>query len=1223
MDESRSLTYSINVRADTAQAESNIRNLISGAGNLEHEADSIGSAFRKSFLVGIDSGSSFGSAIRSGVGGALDFARDKADEFKDNVVQGADRIKNGFAHPIDTIKNGLGNALTGAKEKFINMARGAEEAADGADDVGDAAADAEKDVKDLGDAADSSGGKLDKFAGIAKGLVAALGAATIAVGAFAGAAVNTGMEFDGSMSQVAATMGYSVEELNTAGSEANETYNELRNFAMEMGASTAFSATQAADALNYMALAGYDADTSMTMLPNVLNLAAAGGMELATASDMVTDAQSALGLTLDETADMVDKMAKASSKSNTSVAQLGDAILTVGGTAKNLAGGTTELSTALGILADNGVKGAEGGTALRNIILSLSAPTDKAAAALKDLGVEVYDAEGNLRPLNETFEDMNAALGKMTQGEQTQALNEIFNKVDLKSVNALLANTVSGLDNVGAALESSGVDWSKYKDKAWASVDGMSEGLIEDIKYNLGELGTSAEELQEYLQFEYGLDAEDAMAVVKSMGSRWDELTGYINDAEGAAEDMANTQLDNLAGDITLFQSALEGAQIVLSDQLTPTLRQFTQFGTEAITTLSDAFQEGGLSGAMGALGTILSDAVGMVIDMLPTMIDAGMQLLGALGQGLLDNLPTLIGAASQIIVTLASGIGTAMPELIPSVVETLLLVVSTLLENMPLILDAGMQLIGGLSEGIMNAIPLLVEQLPELILQIVGFLSENLPTILDQGSQMILSLGMGIINALPELVAQLPAIISSIVGFITESTPQIIETGVNLIVQLGVGLIQAIPSLVAQLPQIIAAIVGGFAEVPGMMLDIGKNIVEGVWNGISQMGSWIKDKVTGFFGGIVDGVKGLLGIHSPSTVFAGIGDNMALGLGNGFGDTMKTVSKDIENAIPTDFGLPKEIDLPSVNAPETDLKGAGPRSGDNGNGPEPKPDTGNFPTPGTPGTFYDVNPVVEGFDLPSAGSGVTYKVSPIVENANALPVADTTYNVSPVFDEANAPAVANVSYGVNPEIAEANIPSLPDMSYDVRPLVEEANIPAISGMTYGVKPEFETANAPGLEDSFYGVRPLVEDADLPRLADSFYNVKPLVEDYTLTNEADAATYKVSPIIEDIKAPQVSDAFYNVNPVVGDFNPPDLAASADYGTVGPAKAGADYGVSEGNAPGGAPAFAPVINITVEGGATEQATENLREAMYDTVKELYEEFRQQELEHTALKEQYAF
>lgn len=375
---------------------------------------------------------------------------------------------------------------------------------------------AEKSVHGLADTLKSS------ITAAAKAAAVAIGAATAAIGAFAKASVETGMQFDSAMSQVAATMGKSVDEIG-----------DLRDFAMEMGANTAFSATQAADALNYMALAGYDAEQSMQALPNVLNLAAAGGIDLAAASDMVTDAQSALGLSMEQSAVLVDQMAMASSKSNTSVAQLGDAILTVGGTAKNLAGGTTELSAALGILADNGIKGAEGGTALRNIILSLSAPTDTAAKAMKSLGVEVFDAEGNMRPLNDTFSDFSAALSSMTQGEQTQVLSEIFNKVDLKSVNALLANT----------------------------------------------------------------------------GERFDELTGYIDNAAGAAEKMANTQLDNLAGDITLFKSALEGAQIILSDQLAPSLREFVQFGSEGISKIASAFQEDGLSGAMEAFGTVLSGA--------------------------------------------------------------------------------------------------------------------------------------------------------------------------------------------------------------------------------------------------------------------------------------------------------------------------------------------------------------------------------------------------------------------------------------------------------------------------------------------------------------------------------------------------------------------------------------------------------------------------------------
>lgn len=946
----------IKIDADTSEAERNIRDLTDDIGDLSDDASSIGSAFRKSFLAGVDSGNTFASSLRSGVGGALTYAGDKVTEFKDNVVtrmkgvkddfvNSAKSIGQGFAHPIETIKTGLGGAIDNAKNKFIGFVRGADDAADAADDVGDAAAGAKPDVEGLGDAAEKSGSKFEKLGDILKGIgkaaVVGVTAATVAVGGFAAASVNTGMAFDSSMSQVAATMGYTVDELNDSTSEASQNFSQLREFAMEMGANTAFSASQSADALNYMALAGYDAETSMAMLPNVLNLAAAGGIELASASDMVTDAQSALGLTLKETNELVDMMAKTSSKSNTSVAQLGEAILTVGGTAKTLSGGTTELNMALGVLADNGIKGAEGGTALRNMILSLSAPTDKAAAQLKAMGVEAFDAEGNLRPLNETFGDLNGALSTMTQEEQTQALNAIFNKVDLKSVNAML--------------------------------------------------GTSAE--------------------------RFDELSDSIANSKGAAQGMADTQLDNLAGDITLFKSALEGAQIVISDELTPSLRDFTQFGTEAVTKLSDAFQEGGLTGAMGALGGILSDGLGMIIEMLPTAIDAGMQLLGALGQGLLDNMPLIIdaaiqivttlgdgilrslpvlaGAAMQVIASLASGIAGMLPELIPSIVETVMLIASTLIENLPLIIDAGMQLISGLADGIIGAIPILIEQLPELISQILGFLTEslpmileqgaailtsiadgiigaipmlvamlpeiissiigfvteNLPTILTQGVQILTSLATGIISALPELISQIPAIISGIVGTLSENIPSIISTGVTLLLELGSGIISAIPELLAQLPAIGAAILGALGEIPGMVIGVGKNIVEGLWGGISSMASWVADKVKGFASGIVDGIKGFLGIHSPSTVFAEIGDNMALGLGGGFGEGMKGVTEDIKGAIPTD------LDGPSINIPDPDV---------------PDPNTPNAP----PDLTYGVYPNVEGYDLPGNGGPVFYSIN-------------------------------------------------------------------------------------------------------------------------------------------------------------------------------------------------------------------------------------------------------
>lgn len=645
----------------------------------------------------------------------------------------------------------------------------------------------------------STGAWKENLANIGKALGTIGSMATKAIGAAAGAAtsfaaksVQAGMSFDSSMSQVAATMGTTVDQIS-----------DLRDFAMDMGASTAFSATEAADALNYMALAGYNSEEAMTALPTVLNLAASGGIDLALASDMVTDAQSALGLSMEESAKLVDKMAKTASKSNTSVSQLGSAILTIGGTAKNLAGGTTELATALGILADNGVKGAEGGTALRNIVLSLSAPTEKAAAVMDSLGVSAYDSLGNLRPLKDTFTDLNNSLSQLTQEEQTNALSNIFNKVDLKSVSALLANT----------------------------------------------------------------------------GERFDELSGYINNAAGAAQEMASVQLDNLEGDITLFKSALEGAQIVISDQLTPTLRGFVQFGSDAISTLSTAFSEGGLTGAMDALGSILSNGLNMVIEQLPKMVGAGVQLLDALGQGLLDNLPVIISAANdiitqlisgfisslpdiaeaatEIIASLAVGIGESLPTLIPAAIDAMLTIIDTLIDNIDLLVDAAIAITVGLAEGLINALPELIDRVPEIIVKLVDAFIKNASKIKDAALELILMLGNGILDNLPKLWKN----IKSTIGQIKDRFVQ------------------------------------GFED----FINIGKNIVEGLWEGIKGAAGWLGDQISGFVGGVVDGVKGFFGIHSPSTVFRDeVGKQLAAGIGLGFTDEMDSVSKQMQKAIPT-----------------------------------------------------------------------------------------------------------------------------------------------------------------------------------------------------------------------------------------------------------------------------------------------------------------------------------
>ena len=427
-------------------------------------------------------------------------------------------------------------------------------------------------------------GKISSLA--SKGLATAtktITATSAALSGMGGYAIKVGSSFEAAMSQVAATMGMSAEEIHNGSAE----FSKLQEAAKNAGATTKFSATQAAEALNYMALAGYDTNKSVQTLPTVLNLAAAGNMDLATASDMVTDSMSALGDKAGTVESFVDKMAKTSQKSNTSVQQLGEALLTVGGTAKSLAGGVTEANTVLGIFADNGVKGAEGGTALRNVILSLSAPTDIARKKMAELGLNVFDAEGKMRPLNDTFNDLNKILGSMNEGERTQVLNTIFNKVDLKSVNALLANS----------------------------------------------------------------------------GERFDQLKGYIEDADGAAGQMADTMQDNLQGKMTTLNSALEGLGIGIYENIEDSLKEAAEEGISAVGRISNALQDGGLDAAVEEAGAVLADLSVKVAQSAPKMVNASVSLIKAFAKGIVNNKSQLKKSATEIVNVLSTGLIKLLPK--------------------------------------------------------------------------------------------------------------------------------------------------------------------------------------------------------------------------------------------------------------------------------------------------------------------------------------------------------------------------------------------------------------------------------------------------------------------------------------------------------------------------------------------------------------------------------
>ena len=286
----------------------------------------------------------------------------------------------------------------------------------------------------------------------------------------------------------------------------------------------------------------------------------------------------------------------------------------------------------------------------------------------------------------------------------------------------------------------------------------------------------------------------------------------------------------------------------------------------------------------LGGIGQVIADMGTIIAQTLPEMISTV--------------LPSLISAGAQLLVGLVAGIISALPQLAASVPEIVSALYTSIVSAGPQLATAGTQLLSMFTGGIETGIPDLISRLPQIIEGILNFIAENLPSILDMGVQILTSLQDGIINSISSLVSSLPQVISAITGFIADNLPAIVNAGISVLVNLASGIVSAIPQLVAVLPQIISAIVNGIGNLMGSIVDIGENIVQGIWEGIQNMATWIKNKVTGFFSGIVDGVKGLLGIHSPSTVFADMGKNMALGLGDGWDNEYSHIRRDIENGL-------------------------------------------------------------------------------------------------------------------------------------------------------------------------------------------------------------------------------------------------------------------------------------------------------------------------------------
>lgn len=255
------------------------------------------------------------------------------------------------------------------------------------------------------------------------------------------AAVKTSMDFESAMSKVASLSGAQGEQ-----------FDSLRDKALEMGAKTMYSATESAEALQYMALAGWNTEDMLNGLEPILKLAGAAGMDLGTASDIVTDGLTAMGLSAKDAAHFADVMAVTMSKSNTDVNQLGEAFKYVAPLAGAMGYKIEDLSLALGLMANSGIKASQGGTSLRRVLQNLSDPTGEVAGAMKDLGVSMFNPDGSAKSLYDLMVELRGSMRGLSEEEQAMYANTIAGSTGLSGLLAIVNASDEDFNNLANAI---------------------------------------------------------------------------------------------------------------------------------------------------------------------------------------------------------------------------------------------------------------------------------------------------------------------------------------------------------------------------------------------------------------------------------------------------------------------------------------------------------------------------------------------------------------------------------------------------------------------------------------------------------------------------------------------------------------------------------------------------------------------------------------------------
>ena len=310
-----------------------------------------------------------------------------------------------------------------------------------------------------------------------------------------------------------------------------------------------------------------------------------------------------------------------------------------------------------------------------------------------------------------------------------------------------------------------------------------------------------------------------------------------------------------------------------------------------------------------------ISTALDSIIAVLPRIIDAVSGVIPKILTSLLSAIPKLLDVGWKLLIGLVNGITQAAPELFAMAPQLITDFVDMWFKNMKEYLKAGMEALKAIVKGLMDALPELLEKAPDMIMDFVDYLIDALPTVLESGIEIVVSVVNGIIKALPKLMMMGPTLIFKLVDMLTQKLPEILQSGVKIVGSLIDGLFSMIGNLGKAAWDLGTKIIDTIKEFPGKLMDTGKKLIEGLWDGIKNSFDWIKNKFKEWVGNVLDFVKKLFGINSPSKLFRDeIGVGLAEGIGLGFSQEMKNVTNDMKDAIPTNWDVEGNLNTSKIN---------------------------------------------------------------------------------------------------------------------------------------------------------------------------------------------------------------------------------------------------------------------------------------------------------------------